>query len=170
MDNVLPLGSPRPLLTVDEARALLGISRRQLYRLCAERGLPFVRVGRGRAFRPESLRWWLAEQEGVTGSPSVGTATGRGTESVTSGLPSESVTPGLSSESVTTRAGRTENLEESSRTRRSTAGVLGAESGGDERASASPPPLILENEDLPHQVPSSPGSPGPRASGPEGME
>lgn len=57
-----------PLMKVPDAARYLNMSPRQLYRLMAERRIPFVRAG-GRAvrFRPAELDAWLDAQQ-VTAS------------------------------------------------------------------------------------------------------
>ena len=47
------------LVTVDEAAAILRISRSTVYRLIAQRRLPFFRIGSGIRFRQDDLSAYL---------------------------------------------------------------------------------------------------------------
>jgi excisionase family DNA binding protein len=49
------------LLNADEQAARLGVSRKKLYRLAAEHGLPVTRIGRSVYFRPSLVAAWLDE-------------------------------------------------------------------------------------------------------------
>jgi excisionase family DNA binding protein len=53
----------RLLLDADEAAELLGVTRRHLYALTRDHGLPHVRIGRYLKFRREALERWVEEQE-----------------------------------------------------------------------------------------------------------
>jgi excisionase family DNA binding protein len=48
------------LLTMDEFAERLGVTRRHLRRLVAERRVPFVRVGRFIRFQPAEVSDWLS--------------------------------------------------------------------------------------------------------------
>ena len=52
-----------PLIPIQEAARLLGISRSLLYQLCAEGKLPHLRVNSRVLFRVESLEEWTRAQE-----------------------------------------------------------------------------------------------------------
>jgi excisionase family DNA binding protein len=49
-----------PVLTVDEARRVLRIGRRQLYRAIAKRDVPALKVGRSIRIPRSGLEAWLA--------------------------------------------------------------------------------------------------------------
>ena len=59
--------TPQLLLTPRQAAAALSISERNLWGLTKSGAIPSIKLGRLVRYRPESLRAWLAEQEG-TGS------------------------------------------------------------------------------------------------------
>lgn len=66
MTTVYHPQSPRrlssPLLTADEAAALLHVPRSTLYELVRARGLPHVRIGeRGLRFTRPDLEDWIAQ-------------------------------------------------------------------------------------------------------------
>jgi excisionase family DNA binding protein len=48
-----------PLLDIDSVAAILGVTRRHVQRLVAERRMPFLKVGRFIRFDEESLNVWL---------------------------------------------------------------------------------------------------------------
>lgn len=59
-----------PLLNMDEAAALLKLTRQQLYEITRRRSrlrmrhpLPVIRVGRRKMFRASSLNEWIAKLE-----------------------------------------------------------------------------------------------------------
>ena len=59
-----------PLLNIDKAATLLGLTRAQLYELTRNRSrirqripLPFIRIGRRILFRAMSLERWITELE-----------------------------------------------------------------------------------------------------------
>jgi excisionase family DNA binding protein len=59
-----------PLLNMDEAAALLKLTKDQLYHLCRTRSrvrqsvpIPFIKVGKVRRFKASSLAAWVAELE-----------------------------------------------------------------------------------------------------------
>ncbi|HKB32686.1 MAG TPA: helix-turn-helix domain-containing protein [Candidatus Dormibacteraeota bacterium] len=54
------LGDLPPVLTVDEARRVLRIGRRQLYQAIARHHVPAVKVGRSIRIPRSSLEAWLA--------------------------------------------------------------------------------------------------------------
>lgn len=54
------LGELPPVLTVDEARQVLRIGRRQLYRAIARQLVPAIKVGRSIRISRSSLEAWLA--------------------------------------------------------------------------------------------------------------
>ena len=58
-DGVMPRELP-PVLTVDEARRVLRIGRRQLYRAIARREVPALKVGRSIRIPRSGLEAWLA--------------------------------------------------------------------------------------------------------------
>lgn len=51
-----------PLLTVPQAAKRLALSKPYIYRLVAERRIPFVRVGKALRFDPEKLNEWVIER------------------------------------------------------------------------------------------------------------
>ena len=60
----------RLLLTLDEAAALIGLTKQQFYELTRARSrcrqivpLPYLRIGRRRMFRKEALQNWILELE-----------------------------------------------------------------------------------------------------------
>lgn len=54
------------LLSIHDAAAALGVSRRTLWSMTAPRGsIPCVRIGSRVLYRPESLRDWAQAQEAV---------------------------------------------------------------------------------------------------------
>ena len=65
MSDPLPTGRVAlaelpPVLTVDEARRVLRIGRRQLYRAIARRDVPALKVGRSIRIPRSGLEAWLA--------------------------------------------------------------------------------------------------------------
>jgi excisionase family DNA binding protein len=59
-----------PLLNMDEAAALLKLTKQQLYELCRSRSrsrqeqpIPFVKLGKRRLFRASSLNEWVSKLE-----------------------------------------------------------------------------------------------------------
>ncbi len=59
-----------PLLNLDQAGQLLGLTRKQLYELCRNRSrvrqphpIPVVRVGKYTRFRASSLHEWISKIE-----------------------------------------------------------------------------------------------------------
>ena len=59
-----------PLLNMDEAAALLKLTKEQLYHLCRTRSrvrqevpIPFIKVGKTRRFRASSLSAWIQQIE-----------------------------------------------------------------------------------------------------------
>ncbi len=48
-----------PLLDIEAVARTLGVTRRQVQRLVAERRIPFLKVGRFVRFDPSSLNVWL---------------------------------------------------------------------------------------------------------------
>ena len=61
--NKTKASAERLLLDADEAAALLGTSRRGVYKLVRSKQLPAVRVGRYLRFRRASLERWIEQQE-----------------------------------------------------------------------------------------------------------
>lgn len=55
--------APERLLTADEAADLLRVNKRTVHRLVERGELTFVRVGRLRRYRPETLRAYIERQE-----------------------------------------------------------------------------------------------------------
>jgi excisionase family DNA binding protein len=53
----------RLLLDADQAAELLGLTRKQIYKLAREHQIPHLKVGRYLKFRRESLEAWIREQE-----------------------------------------------------------------------------------------------------------
>ena len=51
-----------PLLGIDAVATLLGVTRRHVQRLVAERRIPFLRVGRFIRFDEVSLNAWIDQQ------------------------------------------------------------------------------------------------------------
>jgi excisionase family DNA binding protein len=51
-----------PLLDIDAVAAVLGVTRRHVQRLVAERRIPFLRVGRFIRFDQVSLNAWVDQQ------------------------------------------------------------------------------------------------------------
>jgi excisionase family DNA binding protein len=59
-----------PLLTAEQLAATLGFSRRQVYRLVEEAGLPHYKIGAALRFEPEAVEAWLeAKRAGDWPSP-----------------------------------------------------------------------------------------------------
>lgn len=63
-----------PLLNMDEAAALLKLSRKQLYEVTRTRSrckqiipLPVIRIGKRKMFRASSLNEWVAKLENAQG-------------------------------------------------------------------------------------------------------
>lgn len=59
-----------PLLSIDDAAALLKLTRQQMYELTRNRSrmrqavpLPIVRIGKKKMFRPSSLSEWIQKLE-----------------------------------------------------------------------------------------------------------
>lgn len=59
-----------PLLTMEQAAALLGLNTSQLYELCRSRSrarqsqpIPLIRLGKRRMFRASSLNEWISKIE-----------------------------------------------------------------------------------------------------------
>jgi len=52
----------QPLLDTDAVAQALGITRRHVQRLVAERRIPYLKVGRFVRFDPAALNVWLDEQ------------------------------------------------------------------------------------------------------------
>jgi excisionase family DNA binding protein len=59
-----------PLLTMDEAAAVLKLTKSQLYEICRSRSrcrqavpIPFIKIGKRRLFRVSSLNAWLQQLE-----------------------------------------------------------------------------------------------------------
>jgi excisionase family DNA binding protein len=50
------------LMTVKETAAFLKVSRATIYNLINNKGLPFVKVGRGTRFEEAALTEWLKQQ------------------------------------------------------------------------------------------------------------
>ena len=50
----------KPLLTVEQAAQVLGLSRWTLYRMVSERRVPHVHLGRAVRFEPGKLQQWVA--------------------------------------------------------------------------------------------------------------
>lgn len=48
-----------PLLTVQQAAHLLSVRRRWIYDACAQREIPYIKVGRYTRFRRSELLAWL---------------------------------------------------------------------------------------------------------------
>jgi excisionase family DNA binding protein len=66
--TMIPANDERPLLLrVDEAAALLGISRSHTYELISAGALPVVRMGKSVRIGRAALERWV-EQEGSAGS------------------------------------------------------------------------------------------------------
>ena len=51
-----------PLLDIDAVALALGVTRRHVQRLVAERRIPFLKVGRFVRFDPAALNVWLDQQ------------------------------------------------------------------------------------------------------------
>jgi excisionase family DNA binding protein len=51
-----------PLLDIDTVASILGVTRRHVQRLVAERRIPFLKVGRFIRFDEASLNVWLDQQ------------------------------------------------------------------------------------------------------------
>jgi excisionase family DNA binding protein len=51
-----------PLMDIDAVASVLGVTRRHVQRLVAERRIPFLRVGRFIRFDEVSLNVWLDQQ------------------------------------------------------------------------------------------------------------
>ena len=64
--------SPGPLLTVPEVAKVLRLSDNFVYRLVAEKKIPFIRVRRTVRFSASALASWLTKQEAVTPSEALG--------------------------------------------------------------------------------------------------
>jgi len=64
-----------PLLNMEEAAALLKLTKTQLYELCRSRArsrqsqpIPMIRLGKRRMFRASSLNQWVAALEETGGA------------------------------------------------------------------------------------------------------
>ena len=64
------------LLTIDAVAQALGVTRRHVQRLVAERRIPFLKIGRFIRFDPAALSVWLEERrvDVVDRRPAAGTA------------------------------------------------------------------------------------------------
>lgn len=58
----VPVERRAPLLDIDDVAQALGITRRHIQRLVAERRIPYFKVGRFVRFDPGALDVWLEEQ------------------------------------------------------------------------------------------------------------
>jgi excisionase family DNA binding protein len=58
-----------PLLSVQQAARLLGLSPRTIYNFAGQQRIPVQRVGRRVMFRPSALEAWLNEQSEPVGKP-----------------------------------------------------------------------------------------------------
>jgi excisionase family DNA binding protein len=55
-------GADAPLLDIDAVAAVLGVTRRHVQRLVAERRIPFLKIGRFVRFDQVALRTWIDQQ------------------------------------------------------------------------------------------------------------
>lgn len=53
---------PQPLWTVAEVASFLGCSNRHVYKMVAEKRIPFSRVA-GLRFRPSAIEAWVASRQ-----------------------------------------------------------------------------------------------------------